>query len=270
MAVDHTDSIVCGCAAVHGEHASHIQQQCRRDLADIMVHMPWLRAACDAQPARAWVHPKAQRAAAACTATAPKDIVTPRATARASHFNPQMHPSHSLANLQAIYASCGPVSTTAPRAAHAAPQTRSRPQKNLTHDATSGHDMWFAEQVVELSGLLNSEPSEPRVPVPVPASPELDAQSCMDGHGSVTAGGAVPGLWGGSGAAAASAAAVNAAAFADRTQCGAARSLEEGSGESDPVCSDSPNAYHLGSFPPPRRAFSHDLSAVPTALRAIA
>lgn len=68
------------------------------------------------------------------------------------------------------------------------PHRQQQPQPQAAKDAASGHEMWFAEQLVELSGLLNSEPGVPQVPTPVVAPPQLDAQSCMDGCGSVTAG----------------------------------------------------------------------------------
>jgi hypothetical protein len=200
---------------MHHPHAlgSQQQQQRRKELADIMVHMPWLQFACESKPSA--LHTNAPTAASmhaanACIATPPQDLVTPRGnecSPRAEH----LERTRSLADLEAIYASCCPVATvpSRPHVMHA-PQ----PARDGPCNGTSGHDVWFAEQLVELSGLLNSEPGVPRVPTPVPAPVEFDALSCMEGSGSVTAGNTGGHFGGCAPAAADSAAAVTAAAFA--------------------------------------------------------
>jgi hypothetical protein len=214
-----------------------------------MVHMPWLQFACESKPSA--LHTNAPTAASmhaanACIATPPQDLVTPRGnecSPRAEH----LERTRSLADLEAIYASCCPVATvpSRPHVMHA-PQ----PARDGPCNGTSGHDVWFAEQLVELSGLLNSEPGVPRVPTPVPAPVEFDALSCMEGSGSVTAGNTGGHFGGCAPAAADSAAAVTAAAFAACTARSTAAPgsmrLQEGSDESEPVLgSTTPNSFSL-------------------------
>ena len=241
---------------MHGDPASHVQQQQRRDLADIMVHIPWLQSACEAKPGTACMNrgPASTRQfpthdAHTCKATAPRDIVTPTAAGCNAPFTREAHPTHCLANLQAIYASCGgspvPAPAAAPRAMLVLPPVQRDRQAALARDATSGHDMWFAEQLVELSGLLNSEPSLPRVPAPVPAPSELDAQSCVDGSGAVAAGGhGARDFWGATACAAAQ------RRMPHSTAAHGCMSLEEGSGESEPALScATPKGFQQGRFP---------------------
>lgn len=245
---------------MHAAHASAMKQQRRRELADIMVHMPWLQSACEGRPITpretgAPPYPPVLSAARACTANASRDIATPRVND--CSVSQSLKRTQSLADLQAIYACGAPLATNAPN-------THARPPQHINaqppRDAASGHDMWFAEQLVELSGLLNSEPGVPRVPNPVVAPPELDAQSCMDGSGSVLACGD-----GGLGASADSAAAVSAAAFVARTVCSSSVAggdrMQEGSGENEPVYASSSTAlsapYAALSSLPVQYEFEH-------------